>query len=77
MQTPQADGQDFNASSLVDEINGARLERQGLLGRESIPGKEHHWQGHTAAPQLDEQLEARDAWKLPVEQDDISLTGDG
>src|SRR4029077_6574240 len=75
--TPQTPGQNFNAASLVDEIDGARLEREVFLGRETITGKKHHRQVHTAPAQLDEQFDARYVWKVPVEKDDVSLTGDG
>ncbi len=76
-QTPQTPGQNFNAPSLVDEIDGPRLEREVFVGRETITGKKHHRQVHTALAQLDEQFDARYVWKVPVEKDDVSLTGDG
>jgi hypothetical protein len=76
-QTPRTPGQNFNAPSLVDEIDGPRLEREVFLGRETITGKKHHRQVHTAMAQLDEQFDARYVWKVPVEKDGVSLTGDG
>ncbi len=53
------------------------LEREVFLGRETITGKKHHRQVHTALAQLDEQFDARYVRKVPVEKDDVSLTGDG
>ena len=48
-----------------------------FLGRETITGKKNHRQVHTALAQFDEQFDARYVWKVPVEKDDVSLTGDG
>ena len=76
-QTPQTPGQNLDAPSLVDEIDGPRLEREVFLGRETVTGKKHHRQVHTALAQRDEQFDARYVWKVPVEKDDVSLTGDG
>ena len=42
-----------------------------------ITGKKHHRQVHAGLAQLDEQFDARYVWKVPVEKDDVSLTGDG
>jgi hypothetical protein len=56
---------------------GPGLECEVFLGRESVTGKKHHRQVHTALAQLDEQFDARYVWKVPVEKDDVSLTGDG
>src|SRR3984957_14386348 len=76
-QSPQTPDQNFNAPSLVDEIDGPRLEREVFLIREAITRKKHHRQVHTAPAQRDEHFDARYVWKVPVEKDDVSLTGDG
>src|SRR5580700_7140699 len=76
-QTPQTPGQNFNATGLVDEVDSPRFEREVFLGRETITGKKHHRQVYTALAQHDEQFDARYAWKVPVEKDDVSITGEG
>src|SRR5713226_7984749 len=76
-QTPQTPGQNFDAPGLVDEVDGPRLECEVFLGRETITGKKHHRQVHTGLAQLDEQFDARYVRKVPVEKDDVSLTGEG
>src|ERR1700704_6100069 len=76
-QTPQTSSQNFNAPRLVDEVDGPRFEREVFLGRETITGKKHHRQVHTALAQRDKQFDARYVWQVPVEKDDVSLTGDG
>jgi hypothetical protein len=76
-QTPKTPGQNFNAPSLVDEIDGPRLEGEVFLGCESITSKKNHRQVHTAPAQVDEQFDARYAWKVPIEKDDVRLTGGG
>jgi hypothetical protein len=72
-QTPQTPGQNLDATRLVDEIDGACLEREILLGFESVAGKKHDGQCHAELAQFDEQFDARYPWQIPVEKDDVSL----
>ena len=44
---------------------------------ESVTGEKHDRQVHANLAQFDEQIDARYLRQIPVEKDDVSLTGDG
>ena len=60
----------FSRLGSTDELSYMVPQTHVSLGRPSL-------MVHTALAQLDEQFDARYVWKVPVEKDDVSLTGDG
>ena len=71
----QAAGEDRHAARLVDEIDGAAVERELLVVGLAVSREEHHRQVDARALQPGQQVDARDARQAPVEDDDLDVAG--
>ena len=67
----QALHQDRQAARLVDEIDGAALERRLLVDVVAQHGQEDHRRGAAGAAQAAQHLEPVHAGHAPIEQDDV------
>ena len=65
----------LHTTRLVDEVDGASIEREAFPGVKGVAGK-HHRPTDAGLAQLSEQIDARDIGNTPVENDDVSSSGD-